>query len=509
MKKIITMLLSAVLLLALTAPALAADGAPTEKEEVLYGILGLDGSVKSLYAVNIFNTGDVTDYGDYSRVENLTNSDPITQSGDEITIRSSAGRLYYQGTLKNLKLPWDIAVTYTLDGRQVPASQLAGASGALAIRIRVTQDPDVDSLFFDNYALQIALSLDTERCTDIVADGATVADAGTDKQLSYIVLPGKGADLTVCANIRNFAMDAMTFNGVKLALNMDIDDTQFNAKIDKLTGSIASLDSGAGDLLDGASRLKDGMSQYLSSLSTYKNGIGSLKDGASKLASGLSALEEGFGALTAQNDSLNTGAQSVEQAAFDAANAQLAGAGLPTLTPDNYADILSGSADLAAVKTQLDGIVAFAKGVGAYTAGVSKLQSGVSDLSGGASQLSSSLSQVASGAQGLYDGAAGLNSGIKSLKEGLAEYKSGTGKLHDGTADMGSEVSDQISALLSEISGGTEVRSFVSAKDTQVTSVQFVLKTDAVEAPEKQSAPCTQEPAAATFWDRLLALFGV
>ena len=139
MKKIITMLLSAVLLLALTAPALAADDAPTEKEEVLYGILGLDGSVKSVYAVNIFNTGDVTDYGDYSSVENLTNSDPITQNGDEITINSSAGRLYYQGTLKSLKLPWDIAVTYTLDGKQIPASQLAGASGALAIHIQVTQ----------------------------------------------------------------------------------------------------------------------------------------------------------------------------------------------------------------------------------------------------------------------------------------------------------------------------------------------------------------------------------
>ena len=259
MKKIVPLILSAVLLLTLTAPALATDDAPTEKEEVIYGILGLDGSVESVYAVNIFNTGDVTDYGDYSSVENLTNSDPITQNGDEITMNSSAGRLYYQGTLKSLKLPWDIAVTYTLDGQQISASQLAGASGALAIRIQVTQDPDVDSLFFDNYALQIALSLDTGLCSDIVADGATVADAGTDKQLSYIVLPGKGADLTVCANVQNFAMDAMTFNGIKLTLDMDIDDTQFNDQISELTDSIASLDSGAGDLLDGVSQLKDGM----------------------------------------------------------------------------------------------------------------------------------------------------------------------------------------------------------------------------------------------------------
>ena len=506
MKKVISFAISAILLFSVVLPASAADRLPSQKEEVVYGILGLDGSVKNVYVVNIFNSGDVVDYGEYTKVENLTNADAITQNGDEISVNSSTDRFYYQGKPKTLELPWDIAISYTLDGAAVTASKLSGASGALTIHVQVAQNPDMDSLFFSNYALQIALTLHTALCENIKAEGATIAEAGADKQLSYIVLPGTGADFTVSADVHDFRMGAMTFNGIKLVLNMDIDNTEFTQQFTELAHAVSSLDDGAQSLLSGVGQLSNGMTQYLAGLTSYKNGITSLSDGASQLSSGITALDSGLKGLSAQGNTLVTGARSMEQATFSSVNTQLSGMGLPELTADNYREILSAYADLASVKTQLDQVVQFSQGVVAFTAGVSQLASATSSLSSGASTLSASLTQVAAGAQNLYEGTARVNAAIETLRSGLDTYKNGTARLRDSTKDMDSKIADQIDKLLGQISGGSEVKSYVSDKNTNVSAVQFLIRTDAVTISEAFSSPAAEEEQLG-FWDRLLALF--
>jgi len=506
MKKIIAFTISAILLFSLVLPASATDRVPTGKEEVVYGILGLDGGVKSVYVVNIFNSGSIVDYGDYSKVENLTDADAITQNGDEISVNSAADRFYYQGTPKVLELPWDIAISYTLDGVPIAASELSGASGALSMHVQVTQNPNTDKIFYDNYALQIALTLSTTLCNNIQADGATIAEAGADKQLSYIVLPGTGADFTVSADVHDFEMAAMTFNGIKLVLDMDIDNTQFAGQFTELTTAISGLDDGAQKLLVGAGALKDGMSQYLTGLATYKNGLASLSSGASDIASGIAALDGGLKNLSAQGSTLAAGARSMQQAAFASANAQLSGLGLPELTTDNYSAILSSYPDFAAVKTQLDQVVQYTQGISAYTGAVSKLAAGTESLSSGSAALSSSLSQVSVGAQNLYDGAEQMNAAISALKDGLATYKNGTADLRNGTKDMDSKVAGQIDQLLAQISGGSEVKSFVSDKNTNISAVQFVIKTDAVTIAKADNSAAPEEEQQ-SFWDKFLALF--
>ena len=356
--------------------------------------------------------------------------------------------------------------------------------------------------------LQIGLAMNTTLCSNIRADGATIADAGSDKQLSYIVLPGKGADIAISADVRDFELDAMTINGIKLTLDMDVDASEFSDQISQLTDAIADLDGGAYDLLDGARRLNDGMSQYLTGLQAYENGLDDLSAGASQVASGISGLASGLGTLASQGDALVAGAQSIQQAAFDTVNAQLSGMGLPKLTPDNYSAVLSGNEDLAAVKAQLDSTIQFTQGILGYTSGVVKLQAGAADLNDGATELSTALTQVAAGARDLYDGAKQLNSAVGSLKDGLAQYKDGTAELKNGTGDLDSQITEQIDTLLSEISGGNAVKSFVSEKNTDIASVQFVLKTGPIEIETAEDVETVQEKEP-TFWDRLLALFGI
>jgi putative membrane protein len=220
-------------------------------------LLDASGAVDALYVVNILTGGgDLTDYGDYTAVENLTGTEAIVQNGDEITVHTDAERFYYQGTPASTALPWNIAVTYTLDGQAVAPAELAGQSGDMVLRIAVSQNKDVNETFFLNYALQIAVLLDTSLCEDIRADNATVAEAAGQRQLSFTLLPGQEATYTVEATVHDFAMDAVTLAGVKMNLDISVDEEAIASRLTELTDAIASLDSGAADLQTGAARCR-------------------------------------------------------------------------------------------------------------------------------------------------------------------------------------------------------------------------------------------------------------
>ncbi|HOV69068.1 MAG TPA: hypothetical protein PLZ84_01945, partial [Clostridia bacterium] len=337
MKKVLSIILAAAL--AFNIVPSSAQNAPSPKEEVIYGILNHDGSVDNLYAVNIFSGGAITDYGDYTDIRNLTTSEQINVDGDKITANTEADRFYYQGTLKNKELPWDIAIKYYLDGREISADDLGGKTGALKIQISVKQNNKVNSTFFDNYALQITLALDNSLCSNIAADNATIAEAGSKKQLAFTVLPGKGADIEVTADVRDFEMDPISINGIRLAFDIDIDTGEFTEQVAELTDAVKGLDDGASELLDGITQLSDGMQRYINGVKAFKDGLGKLTAGIDRLNTGAAQIKGGLSELTKQNDSILAGALAMQQAIFDSVNSQLAGMALPVLTPQNYSAI--------------------------------------------------------------------------------------------------------------------------------------------------------------------------
>lgn len=226
-----------------------------EKEEVIYVMAGADGSVNSVYAVNSFDGGDITDYGDYTDVKLLNLDGNITQNGDEITFSSPEnGKVYYQGTLKNSEIPWDISIKFFLDGKELSAEDAAGKSGSLEIRISIAENEKCSSDFYENYALQCSFTLDTELCKSISAEGATIANVGSKKQITYTVLPGKGLERSVFADVTDFEMAEGSINGIKMSLGLDIDDEDIDKKI-------TDLADGAKKLMDGAAKMHDGTAE--------------------------------------------------------------------------------------------------------------------------------------------------------------------------------------------------------------------------------------------------------
>ena len=563
--------LSAVLTTTLVLPVFA-EAAPTQKEEVLYVMTDATGQVNDLEAVNIFAGGDITDYGDYSAVKPLNTTDTITQDGDRITFTSDADKVYYQGTMKDTTIPWDISIRYTLDGRECTPEEVAGQSGALEIHFVIQKNENCPGSFYEDYALQAAFTLDTENCKNIQADGATMANVGSNKQLSYTILPGRGIDTVIRADVTDFEMPAVTINGVRLKLNIEVDDAALTEKVNELVSAVGTLDDGASNLNSGAGALSEATGLLNSKVGELNTGVGRLSDGAGTLSNGLDAITE-------KNDTLTAGAYAAYEglctAAGTALNAQLEANGMEpvTLTPSNYGAVLDdlleqmGALDVrekayqtalqtvqekmdklpmdcllteeqkaqlrdAAVQKvmasdevteQIDAAVAkVSEAAGQVSALKSQLDNygtfyqGLVDYTGAVSQAATGADALKTNLDTLHDNTGLLESSVGTLDEAVGKLYGGTQQLADGTSEfvnktsgMDAQIEDQINSMISSLSGGEDGPvSFVSDKNTNVSSVQFVIKTAAVE---KAEAPAAEAPAEAprNFWQKLLHLFGL
>lgn len=328
-----------VLLLSLSALPAYADAVPSEKEEVIYIMTDASGKVTDMEAVNIFAGGDIIDYGDYSAVKPLNTTDSIAQNGNRITFSSSADKVYYQGTMNNSEIPWNISIRYFLDGKEYSAEDIAGKSGALEIRFSISKNESYNGGFYENYALQASFTLDTGICRNISSSGATVANVGSDKQLTYTIMPGKGIDTVISADVTDFEMDPVAINGVRLNMNFEIDDSDLSDKVNELVSAV-------GDLNDGASEIKDGAGKLYDATGTLKGKVGELYTGTGALTNGAGELYSGLSEITAKNDQLTDAAYKAYEglctAASAALNSQLEANGIDTiaLTPESYSSVL-------------------------------------------------------------------------------------------------------------------------------------------------------------------------
>ncbi|MBE5955444.1 MAG: hypothetical protein E7253_03230 [Lachnospiraceae bacterium] len=319
-----------------------ADENSTPKEEVVYVNLTGDGSVKDMYIVNIFDmdqNGKIVDYGNYESLRNMTGTEEIQYTEDKVEIDAQAGKLYYEGKASDLVMPWNIQVRYYLDGMEMSAKEIGGKSGELKIEIDIKKNEACEGNFFEAYALQATLKLNTNLCTNIIAEGATLANVGDLKQLTYTILPGNEENIVITADVKDFEMGAIAINGIRMNLSITIDTSKFQGIIDQVSDAVTALDGGAGSLEEGAAAIYGATGQLTGATSKLHDGVGSL-------VSGMNSLTSGLNTLTSNNDELTGGAMTAFKALCTAAesglNEKLAANGFETvtLTPSTYEDAL-------------------------------------------------------------------------------------------------------------------------------------------------------------------------
>lgn len=369
-----------------------ADKKDNGKEEVIYIMIAADGGVENVNAVNIFNSGNVIDYGDYSSVKMLNTTDNIYLDGDKVTFSSNKDRVYYQGTLEDTQIPWKIRITYTLDGEEIDPDQLAGSTGALKIRIKISKNAAYKGDFYDNYALQASVTLDTDKCSNITADDATLANVGADKQISYTVLPGKGLDAVITADVKDFEMDAVAINGVKMGLDIDIDDEELMEKVTDLMSAAKYLNDGAGELADGSSELKDGGGSLADGAKSLNDGANSLDDGINTLSNGVNTMQTALITLNSKSGELTEGSAQV-MAALKKIQGGLSGV---SMSADDLNKLVNSSASIKqGIDDVYNGAVSLQNSI-SYSGYKAVMSSNGLDIDGLQSQNSSAINTLSS-----------------------------------------------------------------------------------------------------------------
>ena len=133
--------LALTLTVSLCQPAFAATKAPFSKDETVYAVMAADGSVtKTTVSEHLYNADGLAGVEDRSILKNIVNTESFaeyTQNGDTLVWNTDDTDVYYKGDTDR-QLPISAKVTYTLDGRTAPLSELLGQSGHLVLTIDLT-----------------------------------------------------------------------------------------------------------------------------------------------------------------------------------------------------------------------------------------------------------------------------------------------------------------------------------------------------------------------------------
>lgn len=282
-------------------------GEITAKDEVIYATLDSAGKSNEIYVVNtldIAQAGMITDYGTYTSLRNLSDTQELNKQGDAVTFSASEGKFYYQGNINDAALPWDITISYFLDGKEISPKELAGEDGHVTIRIETAINESVNPVFMENYLLQISVPLNTEIFTNIKADDGMIANAGKDKQVTFTVMPENEAELEVEADAEGFELDGISFTGIPSSMSIDgIDVDGMTGDIQSLSDAIESINDGVRELHNGVSELNTGTSQLVDGSKQYQDGVKELANSSTNLVNGSKEIED---ALTTLNRSLSS-----------------------------------------------------------------------------------------------------------------------------------------------------------------------------------------------------------
>ena len=235
-----------------------------------------------------------------------------------------------------------------------------------------------------------------------------------------------------------------------------------------------------------------------SAIATAKTAIETSDQCISLIYGGAAAIFEnvsnGAAALTASLQQLLTSCETFQSEA---------------LAAQEYVEAMLAQLDelKAGISTLADEYGALDDGIGAYTGGVAQLVDGFGSVMNGVAQLASGSASLLEGSGELTGGASELYNGVAELCTGAESMANGASALNSETSSL--DVQEQIDTLLEDIGGNMDSpESFVDERNGTVSSVQFVIRTTAIDPPAEPAEPGpAEEPQ--SFWDRLLALFGL
>lgn len=145
-------------------------------------------------------------------------------------------------------------------------------------------------------------------------------------------------------------------------------------------------------------------------------------------------------------------------------------------------------------------------GTQSLSQGLNTLNTSTNTLPGQMTQLQTAIKQLSQGTGKLSSQSNTLIKGGNQLQSGAKALADGTQTFYDKTGNIDDQILDGIDDAINEFSGKDyKVKSFVSSKNKNVKSVQFVMKTEGITKEEKETK--TTESTKSTIIDKIKGLF--
>lgn len=522
------------------------------KQEVIYAKLSHTGALQEAYVVNVFTVEDATkdttgdagqdaqdagqdattikDYGAYDAVYNLSTEAPLAQTSDAVTFTQETTTFSYQGNNPQIMLPWNIAFHYYLDGKEVAAEELAEASGDFALTMEITQNPQGDVSFYENYVLQTSVTLPDDCAFDVRSADGSIALSGSDTQVTFMALPDSEGSVSLQAQVENFSLPSIQVAAVPLSLGLSLPTSdEISGQFDELIEATDQLAAGAKELAEGNASFDQGLAQVHTGVNQIADATSQLSSGITSYAAGVAQSAQGMQDLLAGQkqfgDNLQKLAASGTQIEDGLANAQTnIGALVKRLNdlPDAQKEALKQMgldvdallASLGSLNTQMGALQQYTQGVSqlsqAYQTeilpGSEQVATGLARLNAEAAKLQHAAAQLAQGSTSLADSFGQVRTGSSELASGSAALSAGSATLATESATIPDKMAEKIDEYLAAYdTSDFTPHSALDARNTGVTLVQFVMATDAVEAPQEEQT--VEEEPEMTLIDRFFALF--
>ena len=315
-----------------TYPELLQNAASGDKSETVYAVLDADGKTSEVSVSEwLKNSGDAKNIKDYSTLKNIKNTsgdEEFAQDGNSLVWDADGNDISYTGDYEG-ELPVKVKITYSLDGTEMTAKEIAGKSGNVNIRFDYTVD---DSVSVDGYnltrpyAIVSALVLSNDNFSNVTVNNGKAINDGNNTAVVGIALPGVSSDLnissldipdhvTITARTTNFEIDG-TYTVADSGFMSDTDTSKLDeasSDVDKLEDALDELSDATTQLVDGSEQLSEGASTLASSTSQIKEGTEKVSDGAKQVDSGVDSLATGATKLVTGAQTLSEGTTQLKE----------------------------------------------------------------------------------------------------------------------------------------------------------------------------------------------------
>ncbi|CAB1262335.1 Chromosome segregation protein [Clostridiaceae bacterium BL-3] len=327
-KRILSSIL-ALLILPVTLSGTATAAAPKvsvdESAYVNLDYYGTPTNINIVKSCNLNGNQQFTDYGEYEKVSNMSNNVVPTMKNGAVSwnLNNYKGRFYYECTPKKgtVVLPWNVDVSYSLNGTPIAASKLVGASGLIQIDVKVTPNTKANMYYRNNMLLQMQTIVDMSKASSVDAPGAQVQTIGNKKIVLFAALPGEKDTFTLRIGTNSFETDGILLTMVPGTLSQLQDVKDLKDNIDTFRDSMNSIYDSTNALLQTAENMQSGLSRAksgLSSLDRANSNISVSKDSLfDKSETALADLSKVASNTAAMIPHINEGENAIEDLNYD------------------------------------------------------------------------------------------------------------------------------------------------------------------------------------------------